>query len=82
MILKGSKFGKVKNLIQEGTELGVRLNSEVSNLKEADLTNRTGKAHLEGDLMLNYVKVRCIADIEIKTLEKKGYPESLSELLN
>jgi hypothetical protein len=69
-------------LIQEGTELGVKLNFEVSNLKETGLENKIGKAHLEEDLMLNYVKVRCIADIDIKTLEEKGYPEFLSEVVN
>jgi hypothetical protein len=30
-------------------------------------------AHLEGGLTLNYVKVRCIADIDLQTLQGKGY---------
>jgi hypothetical protein len=65
-----------------GTELGVKLDPEASNLKGADFENQTGKVHLEGDLTLNYVKVRCIADIDLKTLEGKGHLESVSELVN
>jgi hypothetical protein len=60
-----------------GTDLGVRLDREASNLKEADFEHETGNVHLVGDLTLNYVKVRCIADIDLKTLEGKGHLEPI-----
>lgn len=56
-----------------GTELGVRLDQEASNLSEADFDNETGHVHLVGDLTPDYVKVQCIADIDFKTLEGRGY---------
>lgn len=56
-----------------GTELGVRLDPADTNLSEADFDNQTGTVHLEGGLTLNYVKVRCIADINLDTLTGKGY---------
>jgi hypothetical protein len=65
-----------------GTELGVRLDTEASNLKEADFESATGKVRLVGNLTLNYEKVRCIADIDLKTLEGKGHLEPISESVN
>ncbi|GAA6620721.1 MbtH domain protein [Scytonema sp. NUACC26] len=55
-----------------GTDLGVRLDPKASNFNEADFENQKGQVHLVGDLTLNYVKVRCIADIDLGTLEGKG----------
>jgi len=56
-----------------GTELGVRLEPADLNLSQADFENQTGTVHLEGGLTLNYVKVRCIADIDLATLTGKGH---------
>ena len=58
-----------------GTELGVRLDPEGSNFNEADFENQTGMVHLAGNLTLNYVKVRCIADIDLTTLKGEGHLE-------
>ncbi|PLZ79658.1 MbtH domain protein [Fischerella thermalis WC217] len=58
-----------------GADLGVRLDREASNFNEADFEHQTGKVQLVGNLTLNYVKVRCIADIDLATLEGKGYLE-------
>ncbi len=55
-----------------GTELGVRLDRDTLDLSQADFESQTGKVHLEGNLTLDYVKVRCIADIDLKTLAGKG----------
>jgi len=55
-----------------GTELGVRLDRETLDLSQADFENQSGRVHLEGELTLDYVKVRCIADIDLKTLIGKG----------
>lgn len=65
-----------------GTELGMRLDNEASNLKEADFEGETGKVYLVGNLTLNYEKVRCIADIDLKTLEGKGHLEPVLETTN
>ncbi|MEH1834787.1 MAG: MbtH domain protein [Nostoc sp.] len=62
-----------------GTDLGVRLDQEASNLNEADFDHQAGKVHLVGNLTLNYEKVRCIADIDLETLEGKGHLESVEE---
>lgn len=56
-----------------GTELGVRLDRDACDFSEADFENVTGHVQLEGGLVLDYVKVRCIADIDLKTLEGKGH---------
>ncbi|NMG08633.1 MbtH domain protein [Brasilonema sp. UFV-L1] len=60
-----------------GTDLGVRLDPEASNFSKADFENKKGQAHIVGNLSLNYVKVRCIADIDLATLEGKGHLEPI-----
>ena len=62
------KFTQTKG----GTELGVRLDRNGSDLRNADFENGNGSAHIEGNLTLDYVKVRCIADIDLTTLVGKG----------
>ena len=63
------KFTETKG----GTELGVRLDRETLDLGQADFEKQTGKVHLEGELTLDYVKVRCLADIDLRTLSGKGH---------
>jgi len=58
-----------------GTELGVRLDNVLTNLSDADFGQSTGTVHLAGNLTLNYVKVRCIADVDLATLQGKGHLE-------
>ncbi len=65
---------------QGGTELGVRLDPEASNLQEADFENQTGRVHLVGNLTLNYQKVRCIADLDLQTLVGHGHLELIKEV--
>ena len=62
---------------QGGTEIGLRLDSEKSNLSQANFEDSQGMVHLEGDLTLNYTKVRCISDINLQTLEGTGHLEVL-----
>jgi uncharacterized protein YbdZ (MbtH family) len=62
---------------QGGTELGVRLDRERSDFSEADFASATGTVHIEGDLTLNYVPVRCVADINLTTLSGQGHLEPL-----
>ena len=62
-----------------GTDLGVKLDPVASNFNEADFERQTGKVHLVGNLTLNYVKVLCIADIDLGTLEGKGHLKPIEE---
>jgi len=56
-----------------GTELGVRLDRNSCLFQQADFESGTGTVHIEGELTLDYVPVRCFADIDLKTLEGKGH---------
>jgi uncharacterized protein YbdZ (MbtH family) len=55
-----------------GTELGVRLDRNASDFSAADFENGKGTVHVEGNLTLDYVLIKCVADIDLKTLEGKG----------
>lgn len=56
-----------------GTELGFKLDNDACDFSKADFDNSNGLVHVEGNLTLDYVKVRCIANIDLKTLEGKGH---------
>jgi hypothetical protein len=56
-----------------GTELGVRLDKDACNFSNADFEGGTGMIHVEGELTLDYVRVRCIADVDLATLEGTGH---------
>ncbi|MBW4477620.1 MAG: MbtH domain protein [Tolypothrix brevis GSE-NOS-MK-07-07A] len=62
---------------QGGTDLGIKLDSEASNFNDADFEHQKGKVHLVGELTLNYVQVKCIADIDLTTLDGKGHLKPL-----
>jgi uncharacterized protein YbdZ (MbtH family) len=55
-----------------GSSLGVRLDRDACNLAGADFEAGAGTVHLEGELTLDFVKVRCSADIDLSTLNGKG----------
>lgn len=55
-----------------GTELGFQLDKERSDLSSADWERGEGTVHLEGDLKLDGVPVRCVADIDLTTVEGRG----------
>lgn len=61
-----------------GTELGIHLNMDYCNLEEVDFDGKKGNVHLEGGLILNYDKVKVVADINLKTLNGKGHLEPLN----
>ena len=63
------KFTETKG----GTELGLKLDRQASDLSKADFDKETGNVYLVGNLILNYVRVQCVADIDLKTLEGEGY---------
>lgn len=63
-----------------GTDLGVRVDRAASDLSQANFAQKSGSAHVEGTLTLNYVKVRCVADIDIATLKGTGHLLVLEEV--
>jgi hypothetical protein len=63
-----------------GTDLGVRVDTGATDLSHADFEQGTGIAHIEGTLTLNYVKIRCIADIDLATLKGTGHLMVMEEV--
>jgi len=63
-----------------GTDLGVRVDKSATDLSRAHFDQGTGVAHVEGTLTLNYVKVRCVADIQLETLNGTGHLVVLEEV--
>jgi len=60
-----------------GTELGVPILAEASDLSGADLETQKGTIRIAGDLELDYVKVRCFAEIDVATFKGTGRLEPL-----
>lgn len=63
-----------------GTDLGVRVDHSATDLSRANFDQGSGNAHIEGTLTLNYVKVRCVADIDLSTLQGTGHLVALEEV--
>jgi hypothetical protein len=63
-----------------GTDLGVRVDKSATDLSQAYFDQATGVVHVEGTLTLNYVKVRCVADINLETLNGTGHLIALEEV--
>lgn len=57
---------------QGGTELGFRLDRGLSETAGADFAAGTGQVRLVGDLTLNFVKVRCTAEVDLSTFAGQG----------
>lgn len=55
-----------------GTDLGVRMDRSASDLSGADFGEGSGSVHVEGTLILNDDPVRCIANIDLATLNGTG----------
>ena len=62
-----------------GTELGFALNAEGTDISQADFNKGTGSVRLVGNLTLDYVQVRCIANIDLETLGGRGHLEAVEE---
>jgi hypothetical protein len=63
-----------------GTDLGVRVDKDATDLRNANFERGSGVLHVEGTLILNYVKVRCVADIDLRTLDGTGHLVALEEV--
>ncbi|SCE78113.1 hypothetical protein [Micromonospora mirobrigensis] len=55
-----------------GTDLGVRVDEAATDLGRADFAAGTGTVHVEGTLTLDFVPVRCVADIDLASLSGTG----------
>lgn len=55
-----------------GTELGFAVDAQATDLSAADFTGSSGRVRVAGDLVLNYVKVRCFADVDLSTMQGVG----------
>lgn len=62
-----------------GTELGIDIDKELTNLEQADFEKGEGKLKVVGTCELDYQKVRCIAEIDLATKKGKGYLEILDD---
>lgn len=60
-----------------GTELGIPLDAERTDLSKGDFAGQTGSVHLVGTLTLDFVKVRFVADVDLSTLAGTGHLEPL-----
>jgi len=56
-----------------GTDLGMQVDKERTDLRQAHFEEARGIVHVEGVLTLNYIKVRCVADINLSSLNGTGY---------
>lgn len=64
---------------ETGTEIGIRLARDLCKMENVDFDEESGSVILVGGLILNYNKVKCVAEIEIKNCEGVGYLELLSD---
>jgi len=55
-----------------GTELGIRLDPERSDTSGANYDAGTGRIHVVGDLVLDYVPVRFHGDIDLASMAGTG----------
>jgi hypothetical protein len=62
-----------------GTELGFPVDAALTQLADADLEQERGRVKLVGALTLDYVKVRCVAELDLPSLEGQGWLERVLE---
>ena len=69
------KFTQTKG----GTELGINVDLNATNIQNLDFTKGKGLLHIEGTTNLNYNAVRLIADIDLASRKGEGYLQVESE---
>ena|SRR5215216_7622757 len=62
-----------------GTEIGFSVDKDACDFSGVDFNEGTGQARVVGSLSLDYTKVRCVANIDLKTLEGLGHLEKIEE---
>jgi hypothetical protein len=58
---------------QGGTDLGIRVDTTATGLRNTDFNQATGMAHVEGTLTLDYVSARCVTDTDLAILQGTGH---------
>jgi len=61
-----------------GTELGFEVDRQRTDVGRADFVGETGRLTLAGVLTLDYVKVRCLAEVELPSLQGYGRLERVA----
>ncbi len=67
------KFTETKG----GTVLGVKIDRDASDFTKADFERGSGSIRIVGNLTLDYVPVRCVAEIDLGTFQGSGRLEVL-----
>jgi len=62
-----------------GTELGINVDLNNTNVSSVDFDKKEGLLHIEGTTSLNYNLVKCVADIDLRTNKGEGYLVILEE---
>ena len=69
------KFTQTKG----GTELGINVDLNSTNMQDLDFTQGEGLLHIEGTTNLNYNAVKLIANIDLASRKGEGYLQIISE---
>jgi uncharacterized protein YbdZ (MbtH family) len=56
-----------------GTQVGLQLDKSTRLVALADVDNGRRAVHLEGELILDHAKVRCVVDLDVASLCGEGY---------
>ena len=70
---------KFTKTIGTGTEIGINVDLNSTNIKDVDFNKKSGTLHIEGTTNLNYDPVRCIADINLVNKKGKGFLKVIIE---
>lgn len=62
-----------------GTELGINVDLDSTNMENVDFVNGHGVLHLEGSTNLNYNFVKCIVDIDLASRKGTGFLQIISK---
>ncbi|MEJ2415413.1 MAG: hypothetical protein P8Y45_00455 [Exilibacterium sp.] len=61
-------------------DLAIHPDPQTSDWENADFENGSGNVHLEGEVGLNYVKCRLVADVNLEDLKGEGYLVPVEEM--
>ncbi len=64
---------------ETGTEVGVQLDRRDCKFDDGNFDAATGTVHIVGGLILNYDKVRVVADIDLANCEGTGHLEPVED---
>lgn len=62
-----------------GTELGIKVDDELTKIEFANFENGTGSIHLVGTCILDYQDVCCVAEVDLATRKGLGSLQILDD---